>query len=66
MKLTRSQPSLLTLLLWEWSRETITASEPGAFFHAPSSLIFKREQRGDWRSSQLLKKEKGKCLVLTR
>ena len=27
MKLTRSQPSLLTLLASEWSRETITASE---------------------------------------
>ena len=27
MKMTRSQPSLLTLLVREWSRETITASE---------------------------------------
>ena len=27
MKMTRSQPSLLTLLASEWSRETITASE---------------------------------------
>ena len=67
MELTRSQPSLLTLLVREWSRETIKASAcaRGILYGSPL-LILKREKRGSWRSSQLLKNEKGKCLVLTR
>ena len=66
MELTRSQPSLLTLLVREGSRETIKASVRGAVLYASPLLVLKREKRGSWRSSQLLKNEKGKCLVLTR
>ena len=51
MKMTRSQPSLLTLLASEWSRKTNTASE--------------REEKRLEIESQQLKKEKGAHLVKT-
>ena len=60
MKLTRSQHSLLTLLVREWSRETITACERGAFSSHLLSwyLRERREATGDrvtnWRRRKVL------------